>query len=332
MGAGKVPLERRNFRGQPAPGRACTVLAPGRWGNTPRAINTGGPASALGRGPARGDVKAPRWLSDKHARLPPRRTGFNTRPGDGLSQVGIMQDDGGFSRGSPVSPAPSFRRRSIFTSITLIGSQDPAVKSHPNIFTSLNAIVKNYRVMGRIKVVCRRQPCLSFAKDPGDVERRKSHLERHLSACTGAKLFGRRENRVTGPSRWETRGGRGLCRETSIYLDVSRPGTPTQQKPSGLFLSSALACIMVFCGRETFHFHLTTVRSACLRDESFSKKLQRRPVSPTKANRVQYPAGSLLDFCMWGIVPDDAAGQRVFSGISLASHLNHPHRFSRPYC
>ncbi|KAJ8868730.1 hypothetical protein PR048_030269 [Dryococelus australis] len=33
---------------------------------------------------------------------------------------------GGFSRGSPVSPTPSFRRRSIFISITLIGSQDIA--------------------------------------------------------------------------------------------------------------------------------------------------------------------------------------------------------------
>ncbi|KAJ8891825.1 hypothetical protein PR048_004379, partial [Dryococelus australis] len=33
---------------------------------------------------------------------------------------------GGFSRGYPVSPAPSFQRRSIFTSITLIGSQDLA--------------------------------------------------------------------------------------------------------------------------------------------------------------------------------------------------------------
>ncbi|KAJ8897118.1 hypothetical protein PR048_002464 [Dryococelus australis] len=33
---------------------------------------------------------------------------------------------GGFSRGSPVSPAPSLRRCSILTSITLIGSQDVA--------------------------------------------------------------------------------------------------------------------------------------------------------------------------------------------------------------
>ncbi|KAJ8887252.1 hypothetical protein PR048_013467 [Dryococelus australis] len=33
----------------------------------------------------------------------------------------------GFSRGSPVYPAPSFRRRFIFTSIALVGSQDLAV-------------------------------------------------------------------------------------------------------------------------------------------------------------------------------------------------------------
>ncbi|KAJ8881138.1 hypothetical protein PR048_017611 [Dryococelus australis] len=32
---------------------------------------------------------------------------------------------GGFSRGSPVLPAPSFRRCSVFTSITHVGSQDP---------------------------------------------------------------------------------------------------------------------------------------------------------------------------------------------------------------
>ncbi|KAJ8889772.1 hypothetical protein PR048_009275 [Dryococelus australis] len=42
---------------------------------------------------------------------------------------------GGFSRGSAVSPAPSFQSRSIFSSITLIGFQDLAVMSRPNIFT-----------------------------------------------------------------------------------------------------------------------------------------------------------------------------------------------------
>ncbi|KAJ8867485.1 hypothetical protein PR048_031287 [Dryococelus australis] len=37
---------------------------------------------------------------------------------------------GGFFRRSPVSPAPSFRCRSIFTSITLIGSQGPSKSIH----------------------------------------------------------------------------------------------------------------------------------------------------------------------------------------------------------
>ncbi|KAJ8894025.1 hypothetical protein PR048_006635 [Dryococelus australis] len=42
---------------------------------------------------------------------------------------------GFFFRASPVSPAPSFRRRSILTSITLIGSQALAGKSLLNLFT-----------------------------------------------------------------------------------------------------------------------------------------------------------------------------------------------------
>ncbi|KAJ8882743.1 hypothetical protein PR048_014556 [Dryococelus australis] len=41
---------------------------------------------------------------------------------------------GGFSRGPPISPALTFRRRSILASVTLIGSQDLAVKSRPNLF------------------------------------------------------------------------------------------------------------------------------------------------------------------------------------------------------
>ncbi|KAJ8883343.1 hypothetical protein PR048_015186 [Dryococelus australis] len=47
----------------------------------------------------------------------------------------VMPLVGGFSRGYPVYPAPSFWCRSIFTSITLIGSQDLAFKSRPNLFT-----------------------------------------------------------------------------------------------------------------------------------------------------------------------------------------------------
>ncbi|KAJ8877410.1 hypothetical protein PR048_021864 [Dryococelus australis] len=46
---------------------------------------------------------------------------------------------GGFSRESPVSPASSFRRRSIFTSIGHIGSHDLTVKSRSNLFASLHS-------------------------------------------------------------------------------------------------------------------------------------------------------------------------------------------------
>ncbi|KAJ8873906.1 hypothetical protein PR048_024742 [Dryococelus australis] len=51
-----------------------------------------------------------------------------------------MTLDGGFYRGSPVSLALSFRRCSIITSITLIGSQNLDVKSRPNLFTHQHII------------------------------------------------------------------------------------------------------------------------------------------------------------------------------------------------
>ncbi|KAJ8873667.1 hypothetical protein PR048_024497, partial [Dryococelus australis] len=59
---------------------------------------------------------------------------------------------------------------------------------------------------------------------------------------------------------------------------------------------------------------------------------------PTQAIRVKSPAGSLRIFV--GIATNDHVGRRVFSGIShiprsfipelLHTHLNHPHRLSRP--
>ncbi|KAJ8872137.1 hypothetical protein PR048_025739 [Dryococelus australis] len=56
----------------------------------------------------------------------------------------------GFSRWYPVSPAISFQRRSILTSITFIGSQDLAVKSRPDLFThsvhSLTSLPHHHRL------------------------------------------------------------------------------------------------------------------------------------------------------------------------------------------
>ncbi|KAJ8895591.1 hypothetical protein PR048_000927 [Dryococelus australis] len=71
-------------------------------------------------------IRGPQCLSGQTTRLPNFRK---------LESCRTMTLVGGFSRGSPVSPTPSFQRRSIFTSITLIGSQDLSVKSRPNLFT-----------------------------------------------------------------------------------------------------------------------------------------------------------------------------------------------------
>ncbi|KAJ8894901.1 hypothetical protein PR048_000208 [Dryococelus australis] len=49
-------------------------------------------------------------------------------PDDAVGRRGLLGD-------LPFPPVPSFRRRSTFTSIALIGSQDLAVKSRPNLFT-----------------------------------------------------------------------------------------------------------------------------------------------------------------------------------------------------
>ncbi|KAJ8882365.1 hypothetical protein PR048_014169 [Dryococelus australis] len=61
---------------------------------------------------------------------------------------------------------------------------------------------------------------------------------------------------------------------------------------------------------------------------------------PTKAIRAQSPAGLLRLFANVGIVPDDAVGWQVFSGVSrfprpfipalILTHLDHPHRLSTP--
>ncbi|KAJ8876054.1 hypothetical protein PR048_023962 [Dryococelus australis] len=61
-----------------------------------------------------------------------------------------------------------------------------------------------------------------------------------------------------------------------------------------------------YLGRATF--------SSSLRD--YVGAAVRTLASPTKTNRVRFPAGPLPDFCTWGIMLDDAAGGRVFSGIS----------------
>ncbi|KAJ8883944.1 hypothetical protein PR048_015800 [Dryococelus australis] len=82
-------------------------------------------------------------VAERLARSPPTKANWVQSPSESpdfrkWESCRMMPLVGEFSQGSPVFPAPSFRCRSIFTSITLIGSQDLAVKSHPNLFTHSN--------------------------------------------------------------------------------------------------------------------------------------------------------------------------------------------------
>ncbi|KAJ8879799.1 hypothetical protein PR048_020407 [Dryococelus australis] len=79
-------------------------------------------------------------VAERLARSPPTNANRIQSPSASLDfrkweLFRMMPFVGGFSQGSPVSSAPSFRLCSIFNSITLIGSQDLAVKSRPNLFT-----------------------------------------------------------------------------------------------------------------------------------------------------------------------------------------------------
>ncbi|KAJ8865858.1 hypothetical protein PR048_033381 [Dryococelus australis] len=80
--------------------------------------------------------------AERSARSHPTKANRVSIPGwvTEFSQVGIVPEDAVgrrvFSGISRLPPPPSFRRHSIFTSITLIISQDLAVNSRPNLFTT----------------------------------------------------------------------------------------------------------------------------------------------------------------------------------------------------
>ncbi|KAJ8866468.1 hypothetical protein PR048_032311 [Dryococelus australis] len=86
------------------------------------------------------DAAGSATVAERLTRSPPTKTNRVQSPAGSpdffkWESCRMMPLVGGSSRGSPVSTAPSFRRCSIFTSNTLIGSQDLGVKSRPNLFT-----------------------------------------------------------------------------------------------------------------------------------------------------------------------------------------------------
>ncbi|KAJ8867250.1 hypothetical protein PR048_031049 [Dryococelus australis] len=216
---------------------------------------------------------APLVRSLNPARLPPRLSGFNPRPGQsGFSDVGIVLDDAVSRRVfSAISsfPALSLRRRSIFTLITLIGSQDLAVKSRPNLFTRLTCGSVGEEAIQHDLIF----PSY-FRSDNFRIYGAVPEYTLPLTPCVGFRD----------------------SRDEEVYL-------------STFILTGATVAERLNCS------------------------------PPTKVTRIQSPAGSLRPFAC-GNPAEDAVGRRVFLGFSrlprlfiptlLHTHLNHPHRLSRP--
>ncbi|KAJ8898237.1 hypothetical protein PR048_003597 [Dryococelus australis] len=194
-------------------------------------------------------------VAERLARSPPTKANRVQYPAGKWELCRTMPLVGGSSWGSPVSPAPPFRRRTIFTSVTLIGSQDLAVnklpykggscmyvhtpqrvKSHPDLFTSL--------------VDCKL--------------RQWPRVKGYRSAVNGHWLPRRPPDDVI---TW---------RLISSYAPIPDPPKSLSQ----------------------------------LKTPTYRKQSRQGP------RPVQSPAGSLPGFSHVGIVPDDAGGRRVFSGIS----------------
>ncbi|KAJ8880343.1 hypothetical protein PR048_016810 [Dryococelus australis] len=84
-------------------------------------------------------------VAERLARSPPTKAIRAQSPAGSLDfhkkeSCWTMPLVGGSSRGSPVSPVPSFRRRSIFTPITLIDSEGLAAKSRSNLHSLIGRL------------------------------------------------------------------------------------------------------------------------------------------------------------------------------------------------
>ncbi|KAJ8897541.1 hypothetical protein PR048_002889 [Dryococelus australis] len=146
----------------------------------------------------------PATVTERLARSPPTMANRVQSPTGWESSRTVPLVDG-FSRGSPVSPSPSSRRRSIFTSITLFGSQDLAVKSRPNLFTHSIDPLKNdlYRKAGKYNafVVAYRGAGWSQLRLISGETRAGSPWQAHVGAVRLRRGGARRTTVVAGNGR-----------------------------------------------------------------------------------------------------------------------------------
>ncbi|KAJ8867811.1 hypothetical protein PR048_031616 [Dryococelus australis] len=273
-----------------------------------------------------------RYCSGQTTFFPPRQTGLDSRRG-GLQfftrgnrarrfrwLAGILED---FPFSSPLRSGDApFSPRSPF-----ISSQDVDAKSRPNL--SVNGTIRASRIrrvgkghIRRLNTADRRTGTYLERVAHGHKGRRTLDSPRHELVRLNVSLRARSLEAVqVGQKRWigERNGTWPLLRtHPGIRLERFRKTKELRNRD----------------GR-------TGNRTRVLPNANPSAVAERLTCSPpTNANRVQPPAGVTLGFLLVGIAPDDAAGRRVFSGISrfpgpfipalLYSHLNHPHWLSRP--
>ncbi|KAJ8875251.1 hypothetical protein PR048_023146 [Dryococelus australis] len=163
----------------------------------------------------------------------------------------------GFSRGSPIYPTLSFRRCSILTSITLIGSQDLDVTSRPNLYIHSCCTEKLHLTgtvlcesQGGIHTCSRYKGCFQSLAQPGSECTRPYHT--HI---------------------------------TPILWFAIANFFPQLNKPLHIECRSIehLECEAIFLTRES--------RSKSTRRSGTTMAEQLDCSPPTKANQVQSPAG-----------------------------------------
>ncbi|KAJ8867254.1 hypothetical protein PR048_031053 [Dryococelus australis] len=252
----------------------------------------------------------------------------------------------GFTQGSPVSPAPSFRCRSIFTYITHIGSQDVAVDSRTNLFSYSLKVGKDctpsqFRKWTEYSLpwhsaIWELYLCGAPTGDPG-----KPYRLRNSAWWQGLLSGAETADQHFAPSRISSLApGSWLLAQAAqpLYPDdvatlfswprkrLARPSTENCYTSPSCARVTELAELLLVPPNQNAQLFLSRVpRRADHNAEKVSHGgLQRAfqlPVelaerlgysAPILSNRVRYPAGSPLGFSHVGIASDDADIWRVF--------------------
>ncbi|KAJ8890889.1 hypothetical protein PR048_010398 [Dryococelus australis] len=285
---------------------------------------------------------------------------------------------GGISRGYQVSPALSFQRCSILTSITLIGSQDLDVKRRPNLFTSLRCLYYSARqppgltwflaavrrFYGTVTDLTARTTLPPVRYADNTVSCADVHSAHTARATYTTTVFARQVCRYRGGS-WlylsvlgnglrtallkrnavdtpSTGVFCGLARQDITFIRATVRGQTVEQidiTDSSLECNGCCERVRIGCSagwQARYQVLIGLWRCAVLLDSDVislacavgdQSNYSCAPwgrggvVSRLLAFHIgktdSIPGGATPGFSHVGIVPDDAAGRRVFSGISF---------------